>query len=383
MEDGGMSTLSTRHPEHTEPARVRSIRRGCEILRAESSAIATLAQTLDESFAEAVETLLACRGSVVVTGMGKAGLVGQKIAASFSSTGTPSHFMHPAEAVHGDLGTVRSDDVILLLSYSGETDEVTRLLPSLREMASGMIAITAKPTSTLAKSTDITLVLGGMSEACPLGLAPSSTTTAMLALGDALALVTSESRGFTRNHFARFHPAGALGRSLTPVEQIMRPLEECRVAQDSQSLRAVLIKLSRPGRRTGAVMLCDDQGKLVGVFTDSDLAKLLEHEAENLLDEPISRCMTRHFQVVRQGELLPEALRILAQRKISELPVIDHVQRPLGLIDVTDVMSIMSSYWPPQATETSGSQNSDSYPAKEQDDAPEPRIIPLRRPSSH
>ena len=379
--------MSTLPAQSIEPVRMRCIRRGSEILRAESSAIATLAQTLDDSFAEAVEKLYACRGSVVVTGMGKAGLVGQKIAASFSSTGTPSHFMHPAEAVHGDLGTVRADDLILLLSYSGETDEVTRLLPSLREMASGMIAITAKPNSTLAKNADITLVLGGISEACPLGLAPSSTTTAMLALGDALALVTSESRGFTRNHFARFHPAGALGRSLTPVEQVMRPLEECRVTHESQSLRAVLIKLSRPGRRTGAVMLCDDAGKLVGVFTDSDLAKLLEHSAENLLDEPISRCMTRHFQVVSQGQMLPEALRILAQRKISELPVIDQDRRPLGLIDVTDVMSLMSSYWPPNAANDAanapGQRDSESRPTKEQADTSEPRIIPLRRPTSH
>ncbi len=209
-----------------------------------------------------------------------------------------------------------------------------------------MIAITAKPTSTLAKSADITLTLGAMQEACPLGLAPSSTTTAMLALGDALALVTSEQRGFTRDHFARFHPAGALGRSLTPVEQVMRPLSECRLADESQSLRSVLVKLSRPGRRTGAIMLQDSSGRLVGIFTDSDLAKLLEHAAEALLDEPIARCMTRHFQVVRQGELMPVALRILGQRKISELPVVDVDNRPIGLIDVTDVMSMMSGYWP-------------------------------------
>ncbi len=379
-----MSTLPAQHTEparDTEPTRARTIRRGCEILRAESNAIAALAQTLDDTFAQAVETLLACHGSVVVTGMGKAGLVGQKIAASFSSTGTPSHFMHPAEAVHGDLGTIRADDVVLLLSYSGETDEITRLLPSLRELASCMIAITARPTSTLAKNADIALVLGGMDEACPLGLAPSSTTTAMLALGDALALVASESRGFTRNHFARFHPAGALGRSLTPVEQIMRPLQECRVACETQSLREVLVKLSRPGRRTGAVMLCDEGGKLVGVFTDSDLAKLLEHAAENLLDEPIAKCMTRHFQVVRQGELLPEALRVLGQRKISELPVIDHAQRPIGLIDVTDVMSMMSSYWPTRNTDMGELQATDSVPAREQVDTSEPRILPLRRPS--
>jgi arabinose-5-phosphate isomerase len=371
MEDGGMSAL----PEpRIQPGQLHSIRRGREILRAESNAIATLAQSLDNSFSEAIEVLLSCRGSVIVAGMGKAGLIGQKIAASFSSTGTPSHFLHPAEAVHGDLGTVRPDDVILLLSYSGETDEVTRLLPSLRQLASYMIAITSKPTSTLAKNADLTLALGGMEEACPLGLAPSSTTTAMLALGDALALVTSEFRGFTRDNFARFHPAGALGRSLTPVEQIMRPLSECRVAHESQALRSVLVKLSRPGRRTGAIMLHDDDGKLTGVFTDSDLAKLLEQSEENLLDQAISFCMTKRFQVVRSGALLPVALSILANRKISELPVVDDQQRPLGLIDITDVMSMMKSYWPT----THGTTDVDNSQSNTLEEA---YILPLRRPN--
>lgn len=355
-----------------ELTRLHLIRRGREILRAESDAITTLSHNLDNSFAEAVEVLKACRGSVVVTGMGKAGLIGQKIAASFSSTGTPSHFLHPAEAVHGDLGKVRRDDVILLLSYSGETDEVTRLLPSFRELASYSIAITAKPTSTLAKNVDLTLALGGMDEACSLGLAPSSTTTAMLAIGDALALVTSESRGFTRDHFARFHPAGALGRSLTPVEQIMRPLNECRVAHESQALRQVLINLNRPGRRTGAIMLHDDDGRLTGVFTDSDLAKLLEKSEENLLDQAISLCMTKRFQVVRCGELLPVALGILASRKISELPVVDGSQRPVGLIDITDVMSMIKNSLPT-------TQDLTEIDRSHQDNAEEAIIIPLRR----
>ena len=273
------------------------------------------------------------------------------------------------------MGKVRRDDVILLLSYSGETDEVTRLLPSLRDLASYMIAITAKPTSTLAKNVDLTLALGGMDEACSLGLAPSSTTTAMLALGDALALVTSELHGFTRDHFARFHPAGALGRSLTPVEQIMRPLAECRVANQSQALREVLVKLGRPGRRTGAIMLHDDDSRLVGVFTDSDLAKLLEQAGETLLDQPISQCMTKRFQVVRQGDLLPVALRILAERKISELPEVDQDQRALGLIDITDVMSMMKSYWPttPNITDVDSSHT---------DASAESHILPLRRPQT-
>lgn len=358
-----------------DPVRLHAIRRGGEVLRAEANAISALAQSLDESFAMAVEVLQTCRGSVVVCGIGKAGLVGQKISASFSSTGTPSHFLHPAEAVHGDLGKVRRDDVVLLLSYSGETDEVTRLLPSLRELASYTIAITSKSTSTLAKNVDLALTLGSMTEACPLGLAPSSTTTAMLALGDALALVTSERHEFTREHFARFHPAGALGRALTRVEQIMRPLSECRVAHESHDLRAVLVQLSRPGRRTGAIILHDDDGKLTGVFTDSDLAKLLERSDESFLDQPISRCMTKRFQVVRQGESLPVALSILADRKISELPVVDSDQRPLGLIDVTDVMSVMKSCWPNR-------QAADAVAHVAEDDSDEPHILPLRRPKT-
>jgi arabinose-5-phosphate isomerase len=357
------------------PARLHTIRRGSEILRIESSAIEALAQSLDESFATAVEVLQSCRGSVIVTGIGKAGLIGQKIAASFSSTGTPSHFLHPAEAVHGDLGKVRGEDVMLVLSYSGETDEVTRLLPSLRELASYTIAITSKSSSTLAKNVDLTLTLGNMTEACPLGLAPSSTTTAMLALGDALALVTSESRSFTRNQFARFHPAGALGRSLTRVDQIMRPLSECRLAHESHDVRAVLVQLSRPGRRTGAIMLHDDDGKLTGVFTDSDLAKLLERAGESLLDQPISRCMTRQFQVVQPGVPLPVALSILADRKISELPVVDEQQIPLGLIDVTDVMSAMRTCWP---TAQAAAVEANSSAAE----ADEPYILPLRRPKT-
>lgn len=359
-----------------DSARLHTIRRGKEILRLESNAISDLAQSLDDAFATAVQILQSCRGSVVVTGIGKAGLVGQKISASFSSTGTPSHFMHPSEAVHGDLGKIRSEDVVLILSYSGETDEVTRLLPSLRELAAYTIAITAKSTSTLAKNVDLAVTLGSMSEACPLGLAPSSTTTAMLALGDALALVTSESRGFTRDHFARFHPAGALGRALTRVEQIMRPIHECRIAHQSHDLRAVLVQLSRPGRRTGAIMLHDDEGRLTGVFTDSDLAKLLERSGESLLDQPISQCMTKSFQVVRQGESLPVALSILADRKISELPVVDSEQRPLGLIDVTDVMSVMKSCWP-------SSQATDSTNISRSEDCEEPHILPLRRPKTN
>jgi arabinose-5-phosphate isomerase len=191
----------------------------------------------------------------------------------------------------------------------------------------------------------------------------------MLALGDALVLVTSENRGFTREHFARFHPGGALGRSLTPVELMMRPLVECRVALESHTLRQVLVSVSRPGRRTGAIMLVDESGTLTGIFTDSDLAKLLERAGEGELDQPISNCMTKRFQTVRHGDMLPVAMQIMATRKISELPVVDDTGQPLGLIDITDVMGTLSTAWETAA--------GDSATASAQ--VPEPNIFPLRR----
>ncbi len=345
------------------------------ILMGESQAIAQTAERLATSFVEAVDRILRCDGRVIVTGIGKAGLIGQKIVASFCSTGTPSYFLHPAEAVHGDLGAVQSDDLVLALSYSGESEEITRLLPSLRSQSSGILAITSNQTSTLARCADTTILVGKVSEVCPLGLAPSSSTTTMLAIGDALALVASEHRGFTSEDFARYHPAGALGRSLMTVDQIMRPLSECRIAFQTQTLRTVLVNASRPGRRSGAIMLTDADGLITGVFTDSDLAKLLERSGEVQLDRPVSDCMTKRFQTVRSGQRLTAALSILAQRKISELPVIDNFGRPLGLIDITDVMSLLSAA--PLPTSVQSTQSSDSQAA---DDGP--RLLPIRRTHS-
>jgi arabinose-5-phosphate isomerase len=289
--------------------------------------------------------LLACRGSVIVTGMGKAGIIGKKLAASLSSTGTPSFFLHPTEAVHGDVGSVRRADVVILLSYSGETEEILRLLPILRKSASATIAMTSHAKSRLACGVDLALLLGLQQEACALGLAPTCSTTSMLALGDALTLVVSEQRGFTREQFASFHPAGSLGKKLSSVEETMRPLAECRLANQSHSIRQVLIHVGRPGRRTGAIMLVNNEGSLVGIFTDSDLARMLENAPESQLDRPISEVMTRSFQTITKGRYLSDAMRLLAQRKISELPVVSEDGRPLGIIDVTDVMSLMSDAW--------------------------------------
>jgi arabinose-5-phosphate isomerase len=318
-----------------------------EVLQAESGTITRVARRLDREFCRAAEYLFNCRGSVIVTGIGKAGLIGQKIMATLASTGTRSHFLHPAEAVHGDLGRVQGDDIVLVLSQSGETEEIVRLLPPLVEAQAPILAITGRAASTLARAANVVIDLGPVEEACPLGLAPSSSTAAMLAVGDALALLVSRMRGFAREDFARFHPAGNLGLKLSKVQQHMRPLEQCRVAPQEETVRQVLVRVSVPGRRTGATMLVDSDGRLAGIFTDSDLARLFEHRRDNALDAPIHSVMTVDPLKVVLDSLMSEAVALMAQRKISELPVVDTDRRPVGLIDVTDVVGL----FPPRGEE--------------------------------
>jgi arabinose-5-phosphate isomerase len=331
------------------------LRFGREVVRTEGQALLRLADRLHDEFCQAADAVLACQGSVIVTGMGKAGLIGQKISATLASTGTPAHFLHPGEAVHGDLGRIRSVDVVLALSFSGETEEVTRLIPSLALLTTPLIAVTGNPHSTLARAACVTLNLGPLSEACSLGLAPSTSTTAMLALGDALALVVSRCRRFDREDFARFHPGGSLGRKLAKVEDVMRPLADCRVADQSWSVRDVLVRVSRPGRRTGAIMLIDALGTLTGVFTDSDLARMLEHSQDTALDRPIEQVMTRRPTTVLTGTLLTQAIALLAAKKISELPVVDEQGKPMGLIDITDVVGQLPIPAPEASTESEDS----------------------------
>lgn len=321
--------------------RFQQLRYGREILREEARTIMGLADGLDDRFCQAVDWIAACRGSVIVSGMGKAGLIGQKIAATMASTGTRSHYLHPAEALHGDLGRVHHDDLAIILSYSGETEEVVRLLPSLHDLGVPIIAVTGQAESQLGRAASLTLELGPITEVCSLRLAPSASTTAMLALGDAMALVTSRVRGFGAQDFARFHPGGSLGRKLAKVEDVMRPLEQCRVADESLSVRDVIVKVGRPGRRTGAVMLTNSDGVLTGVFTDSDLARLFEAKRDGVLDRPVSEVMTRGPATVWKGARMAEAVEVLASRKISELPVVDADRRPCGLIDITDVVSLL------------------------------------------
>lgn len=320
---------------------LEQLRHGRQIIQQETQTLTQLAKRLDSRFCRAVELMFRCRGSVIVSGMGKAGLIGQKITATLASTGTRSHFLHPAEAVHGDLGRIHHDDVVLLLSQSGETEEIVRLLPSLADFGVPIIAVTSRTDSTLGRAATVVLELGPVEEACALGLAPSTSTTAMLALGDALALVTSRMRNFGREDFARFHPAGSLGRKLSKVEHYMRALDQCRVASDSKTVRQVFVDVSMPGRRTGAIMLVNPEGKLTGIFTDSDLARLFERRRDRELDEPICRVMTADPLTVPLGSRMVDAVALMARRKISELPVIDAEGKPAGLIDVTDVVAFL------------------------------------------
>ncbi len=313
---------------------------GREIIEMEYRALESVAARLDHSFCKAVDLVYGCTGSVIVSGMGKAGLIGQKIAATLASTGTRSHYLHPAEAIHGDLGRIHGDDVVLMLSQSGETEEVVRLLPSIKQIGTPLIAITGRVRSKLERGATVTIALGPLQEACSLGLAPSTSTTAMLAVGDALALVASRMRGFSRDDFARFHPGGSLGRQLARVEEFMRPLSDCRVAPCSRVLREVLIEARLPARRTGAIMIVDHDGGLRGIFTDSDLARLFESRRDGLLDGPIRRVMTEHPTTVPQGSMMNDAVAIMAERRLSELPVIDTAGRPVGLLDITDIVGL-------------------------------------------
>jgi arabinose-5-phosphate isomerase len=312
-----------------------------EILQLEGEAILRLGTRLNLEFCRAVELLRACRGTVIVSGIGKAGLIGQKVSATLCSTGTRSIFLHPAEAVHGDLGRVAAEDVVLMLSQSGETEEVTRLLPALRRIGVSLIALTARETSTLGKAATVTIALGPLKEACSLGLAPSTSTTAMLAMGDALALVTSRLLRFDRADFARVHPGGALGRELSRVEDQMRQLVDCRIASESHTLREVFADVQRPGRRSGAIMLVDGDDALSGIFTDSDLARLFETRRYDVFDHAISEVMTRRPCTVPLGSMLVDAVAIMAERKISELPVVDAHGKPAGLLDITDMVSMI------------------------------------------
>ncbi|MBI2931162.1 MAG: KpsF/GutQ family sugar-phosphate isomerase [Planctomycetes bacterium] len=308
-----------------------------EVLRTEADAISSLIPRVDDAFARAVRSVLDCRGHVIVTGMGKAGIVGQKISATLASTGTPSHFLHPAEAYHGDLGRVMKQDIVLALSNSGETEEVARLLPKLREIGAAIIAVTADRSSSLGKVSDIVLELGSIEEACPLGLAPSASTTAMLALGDALALSVLKERGLDKEDYARFHPGGELGRRLAKVRDVMRAGDRNPVVTENTAVSEALGRIT--AARAGAVSVVDGHGKFAGIFTDGDLRRLLARNPAGI-SEKIGAVMTRKATTIEPDRLVGEALRILRERKIDELPVVNERGEIVGMLDIQDVLGI-------------------------------------------
>jgi arabinose-5-phosphate isomerase len=311
-----------------------------EVIRIEVEAIARLEGLLDERFTAAVDLILECDGQLVVTGMGKAGLVGQKISATMASTGTPSFFLHPAEALHGDLGRLRPGDVVLALSNSGETAEVNAVLPVARKIGAKVIAMTGRPDSGLGRLADQVLDIGRVEEACPMKLAPTASTSAMLALGDALAMVVLAERGFEKSDYALYHPAGSLGRRLMTVDEVMRKGDELPLVPRGVKVIEVLKVMSTTPGRPGAALVTDDSGALAGIFTDGDLRRLLEQDGATALERPIDDFTAGQPKVLSPDQLAEDAHRLLREHKKDQAPVVDADGRVVGLIDVQDLLDI-------------------------------------------
>ncbi len=312
------------------------------VVRAEGNAVTGLSALVREPpFEEAVQLFLDCSGSVIVTGMGKAGLVGNKISATLASTGTASHFLHPADAVHGDLGRIQSNDIVLTLSHSGESDEIVRLIEPLKQREIKLVSIVGDPESRLAVHSDVVLCMGMLTEACPHGAAPTVSTTCMLALGDALALTTMKARNFSVEDYARFHPAGALGRKLLTVGQAMwfKKGEALPLCELNDTIEEMLRK-NETTKRRGAVMVVDGIGKLSGIITDADLRRAIEKKGTAVFALKASELMTAGCKCVREDALAAEAMAIFHKYRIDELPVVDANDKPVGLIDVQDIVAI-------------------------------------------
>lgn len=310
------------------------IEKGRNTLKIEAASLLQVAENLDNGFALAVELISGCSGRLVCSGMGKAGHIAMKVAATMASTGTPAFFVHPAEAVHGDLGMFAGGDVALLFSHSGETDELCRLLPYLAERRVTTIAITAHRASSLGQGCDVVLELGDISEACPLRLAPSSSTTCMLGLGDALAFAVLEARGFTADDFAMLHPGGSLGRSLSRVEELMRRDSRCPLVSPQDPVRQVVAAISQA--RSGCACIVDDAGHLLGVFTDGDFRRAWADDAQ-LAQRPVAEVMTRPGKALPHHTLVRDARALMANSHINALPVLDDDNRVIGLLDIQDL----------------------------------------------
>lgn len=309
----------------------------------EAAAMRAMAEGFDEQFVQAVEMIFGCKGSVVLTGIGKAGIVAQKISATLASTGTPSHFLHAAEAVHGDIGRLQANDIVMVYSYSGASEEIVRLIALIKKLDVPMIGITGDLESPLAQHSQVTISLGNIEEICPLGLAPSTSTTCMLALGDALALTVMKMRNFQAEDYARYHPGGSLGRKLVTVEQasLFSPGKALPQALDSDTVEQAMKKVEQStDLRHGCILLVDAAGKLSGILTDGDLRRAIVRDGAAFAQQPVSKIMTKNPKVVYPKTLASEAMAIFHKNRIDEIPVVDQDNKPVGLIDVQDVVAL-------------------------------------------
>ena len=309
-----------------------------EVLAAEARAIEALAGRLGDGFVRAVEWIRAATGRVVVTGIGKAGLIGAKVSATLASTGTPSFFLHPSDALHGDLGRVQASDLVLALSSSGESEEVVALIDPLERIGAPLLVLTGRPESRLGRAADLVIDCGRLEEAGPLRLAPTVSTSVLLALGDALAMAVLAERDFGPADFARYHPAGALGRQLLTVGEVMRRGSAVTVVPPHTLARDVVLSMNATPGRPGAAIVVDEGRQLVGFFTDGDLARHLQRGVA-FLEQPIEHVMVRTPVTIAPEKLASEALRLLRERRIDQLPVTDADRRPVGLLDVQDLLA--------------------------------------------
>lgn len=312
------------------------------VLRAEAQAVLNVIEHLNGSFVSAVKLLAECRGSVVVGGMGKSGIIARKISATLASTGTPSHDLHPAEAMHGDLGRIRAGDVVVLLSYGGQTEEVLALAALLKQDRVPVVGITGNPNSHLAGIVTVHLCVGDVAEACPHKLAPTGSTTAMLALGDALALAVSRARRFSADDFKRRHPGGLLGRQMMPLIDVVRfrAGDNLPLVRDDRTVRQVLEEADRQPRRAGAVMLVDAAGRMSGIFTDADLRRLILKHGPAAMSRPVAEVMTRNPRTLTAAHLVRDAVQLVREMRLDEIPIVDDDAKPLGLIDVQDLVAL-------------------------------------------
>jgi arabinose-5-phosphate isomerase len=307
-----------------------------EIIAIEAKALKGLIPLIGKNFEKAIDIMASCKGRVILTGMGKPGFIGRKIAATLASTGTPSQFLHPAEAIHGDLGMITENDVMIAISQSGETEEIVRMMATVKRFGIPVIAMTSNPKSSLAKSADVILDLGVTREACPLNLAPSASTTAALAMGDALALSLLKQKGFREEDFAVLHPGGSLGKKLLKVKDIMRTGKGNPIVKAEKDTRSALLAIT--AARAGSCTIVDKKGKLVGIFTDGDLRRQLRLNGEKILSRPVREMATRNPLVIYKEKLAAEALHLLKSKRIDELPVVDENKKVVGLLDVQDLL---------------------------------------------